>query len=180
MKPGVSFSGGVLFVTLLAAASSLLLAGVERWTAPAVERARAERLKSVLSLAYPGFSAEEGIFSSREVGNDLLLLEAETASVSREPAWALIVQGRGLWGPVELLMVPDLEKRLLRSVTVLEHQETPGIGSRISEREYLDRYSGLSLERPVKVDALTGATKSSQAFSSLVEQGRKVLIKEVP
>ena len=48
----------------------------------------------------------------------------------------------------------------------MEHLETPGLGARIEEEEFLDQFIG----KPEKIDAITGATISSTAVIDTVEE----------
>ncbi len=163
----------LFFVTLLAALSALLIVGVGKWTAPAVERAKRERLERVLSrsLSAAGESSDAPVssFTSLELSPGATLLRGESGQYE-----ALLVRGSGLWGPMEVVVLFNPESREVASVAVLEHEETPGIGSRISEADFLDRFRGASMDRPVSVESLSGATRSSRALEAVVETARQL------
>jgi Na+-transporting NADH:ubiquinone oxidoreductase subunit C len=68
----------------------------------------------------------------------------------------------------------------IQGVTIIRQEETPGLGGRISEQEYLDGFRGRSLDTamevkapgksvaPNEIDAITGATLSSVVFVDLL------------
>lgn len=80
--------------------------------------------------------------------------------------------GGNVWLMVGLL--PDGE---INNIAVLEHKETPGLGTKMNDAEYKEQYSGqnpasfdLKVEKDGgEVDALTGATITSRAFSQATQ-----------
>ena len=72
---------------------------------------------------------------------------------------------------------------IIQNIKVLQHQETPGLGSKMSDEKFLSPFLGKSPEKfslKVKkdggdVDALSGATISSRAFSEGVQRGYDAL-----
>lgn len=83
--------------------------------------------------------------------------------------------GRGFAGPVEIIVGVDREG-VITGVGVLNHRETPGLGARITENFFLDKFRGKQLGDEIKlkrdggkIDAITGATVSSRAVSEGVE-----------
>jgi len=75
------------------------------------------------------------------------------------------------------LMVGFLPDGTIKDISVLEHKETPGLGSKMSEPKFLDQFKNQNPEEfqlkvqkdGGNVDALTGATISSRAFSQAVQ-----------
>jgi electron transport complex protein RnfG len=75
----------------------------------------------------------------------------------------------------------DLSK--ITSIEVLEQSETPGLGTKILEAPYKDQYNGLvpgsaiklvkgvEPSNPNEVRAITGATISSRAVVTIVNEG---------
>lgn len=54
-------------------------------------------------------------------------------------------------------------------VKIMGHQDTPGIGTRIEEPEFLEMFAG---RKDVEgIDAITGATRSSAAVKRAVQEG---------
>ena len=62
----------------------------------------------------------------------------------------------------------------IMAIKVLEHQETPGIGSRITEDEFLNQFKNKNINE--QFDAITGATISSGAvIDSIKEKAQEIL-----
>ncbi len=75
------------------------------------------------------------------------------------------------------LMVGFLPDGAIKNISVLEHKETPGLGTKMSEPKFIEQFTGKNPDQFIlkvkkdggDVDALTGATISSRAFSSAVQ-----------
>ncbi len=87
-------------------------------------------------------------------------------------------EGSGFGGKIGIMIGIDIEKSTLSGIGILTHQETPGLGSRISEMNFTDRFKGKSLTAKFKVkkdsgdiDAISGATNSSRGVCAAVESG---------
>ncbi len=96
----------------------------------------------------------------------------------------------GLWGPVRGVITLESDFQTIVNVTVLEEQETPGLGGKVKNREFLDQFIGLvllpELDRPVEVnkdaaenksnevDEISGATGTSYAFERLLNDSYQI------
>jgi Na+-transporting NADH:ubiquinone oxidoreductase subunit C len=96
----------------------------------------------------------------------------------------------GLWGPVRGVITLESDFQTIVNVTVLEEQETPGLGGKVKNREFLDQFVGLvllpELDRPVEVnkdaaenksnevDEISGATGTSNAFERLLNDSYQI------
>lgn len=84
---------------------------------------------------------------------------------------------KGFSGNISL-MVGILADGTLKNISVLQHAETPGLGSKMSEPAFKDQFNGKkadSFNVKVKkdggdVDAITAATISSRAFCDAVNR----------
>lgn len=97
-------------------------------------------------------------------------------------------KGQGVWDEIRgiLVLSPDLTR--VRNLRFLEQHETPGLGARIEEEWFLRQFQGLDIawDRPLdrrliigaaldpdasnRVDAITGATGTSQALMRMLNQ----------
>ena len=83
----------------------------------------------------------------------------------------------GYSGLIELMVGIDANGAI-RNIEVVSHLETPGLGSKIKDKAFIDQYIGKTAENfdlRVKkdggeVDGISGATISSRAFSEAVKQ----------
>lgn len=92
----------------------------------------------------------------------------------------------GLWGPIRGIVTLESDFETIINVTILNEQETPGLGGKIKDRPFLDQFVGLKLDAtsdtPVmirkdsaenrfnEVDEIAGATGTSSAFERLLNQ----------
>ncbi|MCQ9208656.1 MAG: FMN-binding protein [Omnitrophica bacterium] len=83
---------------------------------------------------------------------------------------AFKMKGAGFWGPISALMAlePELEK--IKGIIVLHQEETPGLGGRITEAEFINQFPGRPVFPEVSVDAITGATMTSNAFKRIINE----------
>ncbi len=88
-----------------------------------------------------------------------------------------LVRGAGFGGDMDVMVgfVPD--GSAIVGVQVVSHSETPGLGSRVSESEYLAKYVGKSgnLTLDTDIDAISGSTISSRALLDAVNTAEKEL-----
>lgn len=109
--------------------------------------------------------------------------------LAREPeAVGFEFKGQGVWDVIRgiIVLTPDLDRIL--SLRLLEQHETPGLGGRIEENLFLDQFQNIApdWDKPVdrrliigqsldpeaknRVDAVTGATQTSQALMRMLNQ----------
>jgi electron transport complex protein RnfG len=87
--------------------------------------------------------------------------------------YAATAQGRGYGGRIELALGINVDGTI-RGVRIITHAETPGIGDRITEEEFLRQFEGkhseevrLTRDRG-SIDTITGATISAEAVTTAV------------
>ena len=91
-------------------------------------------------------------------------------------AYAFPVGGKGFWGPIEGLMSVETDGVTIRTVVWTRHSETPGLGGRIDEPQYREKFRGKLAspdirldvvpdgtmgDNPHKIDQITGATQTT-------------------
>ncbi len=101
--------------------------------------------------------------------------------------YAFGVSGPGFWGPVSAMVGVDRDLSRITSIEFYRHNETPGLGARITEPWFGQQFAGLALDRssagkyftltppaPGKkapeLDAVTGATMTSKAVEAFVNR----------
>jgi Na+-transporting NADH:ubiquinone oxidoreductase subunit C len=171
----------VLFIVVLGTVSVALLMAAQSYSAPAVKRFRETRLKTnVLTAA--GIPWTQADFRDeferrvREETRDGLTWYVADSIVIYE------FTGRGLWGTIEGIVTLDSALSHIVSVRILSQEETPGLGDRIKDASYLVTYRGKTAAEPLElairhkagneneVDAISGATLSSQALVKTVSE----------
>lgn len=75
------------------------------------------------------------------------------------------------------LMVGFNGDRSLRGVQILSHSETPGLGAKVNDANYLSQYDGKAgtLQLGTNIDAISGATISSRAVLTGVSAAQAAL-----
>lgn len=96
-------------------------------------------------------------------------------------------QGAGMWGIIRILLGYDLGSGQITGLKIIEHSETPGIGSRISEPVFTSQFKGLKTTSSVRLsnlrvrendfDGITGATVSSLAIEKIVSNAVRSVIR---
>ncbi|MGI6661945.1 MAG: FMN-binding protein [Bacillota bacterium] len=80
---------------------------------------------------------------------------------------AIKVSSTGFREPIELMVGFNAEGKV-SSVVILSLNDTPGIGTRVNDKAWLDKFIGV--ENPMAVDAIAGATVSSSAVKGGVKK----------
>ncbi len=98
-----------------------------------------------------------------------------------ERGYVISIIGAGLWGPIEMMLgfYEDLER--MTGIAILSHNETPGLGARIEQREFTEQFRGRSgpfemvdegtAEEDHEIDGLTGATRTTVAVGEIINRG---------
>ena len=122
---------------------------------------------------------ETGLYSLYDEGAVSVDEETGESSVDQSfPAvgYAFMTNGRGYGGKIGILVGLETS-RALRGIRVISHQETPGLGAKITNADFLDQFAGLVPDQLVlardggAIDAITGATISSRAVAEGVSAG---------
>ena len=138
--------------------------------ARAVE-ARAARLREVLPQAetFRDLSHDPRVSAFPEIGE-----VHEGRSGDAVAGVVFLVTTTGYGGPVDVLVAVDPAGRVVAVRIAAAARETPGLGTRIMESEFLDQFAGTAgppLEFGRGIQAITGATVSSAAVLYAVNIG---------
>ena len=171
----------ILFVLVLGSVLSTALVSVNAYTAPLIEKNKVKKLRisilKALDIAYLEDKVEE-TFLENVVTKKLGQKEFYVARTSGDLAFE--ISGSGLWGPIRgiIALLPDL--KTIKGITIIHQEETPGLGGRIAEADFLDKFKAkkifpkLIIQPPGKavtaneVDGITGATLSCKAFEAIL------------
>ena len=139
---------------------SVLLAGVYTITLPIItERAAAaaENAKAVVLPDGTSFAAYEGT---------LVEGVSEVHIAENGAGIVCVTNTKGFGGGVEL-MVGINNKKEVTGIQVMNHAETPGVGTNALTDEYIAKFTGVTSGDAV--DAFSGATFTSKAVKSAVD-----------
>jgi Na+-transporting NADH:ubiquinone oxidoreductase subunit C len=111
--------------------------------------------------------------------------------------YALPVGGPGFWGPIKGMVGIDPDGKRILGIAFYQHNETPGLGGRITENWFSNQFKGLSLfpikgeenifylsppgtdKRANELDAITGATNTSSAVEEFLNQELDIFLKNL-
>lgn len=190
VKPELSFWRGGVFLGVLAACCTALVATTHQYTAPLIKANEQAFLEASLKPVLGGIEYKD------ELSKSILVLPKphalpgnEPAIIYRiyadgEPAAALfVVSARdGFTGPIKLLIGVKIDGTVT-SVRVLQHRETPGLGDMIesSRSDWLLQFDNTSLAAPARqdwlvkrdggvFDQLTGASITPRAIIKAIKE----------
>lgn len=170
----------IIFVLVLGSILTTALVGVNRFTAPQIEKNAEVKQKSsvleALDIPYEPGTVEQTFANNVKAATK----NGITYYIAADGEYAIPYTGPGLWGQISgiIAMNPNLVK--IMGLTIVQQEETPGLGSRIAEKNYLDAFKGkqfspnLVLVTPGtakgdnQIDAISGATLSSKAFIKIL------------
>lgn len=169
----------ILFLVNLIAAS--LLVGVNNLTHARIEELKRvserESIKEVMPSSFGEFleSVEEGVLSYIRVYKD--------KNKSILSGYIFTVKQYGYSSIIETMVGMDKDGRIL-GIKILSHNETPGLGAKISEKGFFGQFRNKPFKDLVvvktktkdKIEAVTGATISSSAVTdSIRKEAERIL-----
>lgn len=174
----------VTILVLVATVSAGVLGFVNVTTRPIIKRNEVRKLReSVLESVKVQYESEnledkfESEIRTNEIDGKEFYLRYNDEGELTEVAFEMV--GSGFQGPISAIisLKPDLET--IVGLEILDQQETPGLGARITEKEFRRQFNG-KVVRPEllvvtdagdaqnKVDAITGATRTSKAVQGII------------
>ena len=156
-------------------ATGLVIFGVHRFTDLDTARAETEAQQELLSQVMPqaAFSSE---IPYRAVG--ALSIQAGYSEDNELVGYCVEVQAHGFGGVVTMEVGVDLDGRVT-GVAVTDHKETSGVGTEAMTPAALRRYVGKSgtirSSGANSVDAVSGATATSQAITAGVNRALAIV-----
>lgn len=170
-----------LILGIICLAATLVLAVTYEITKPRIEEQRRLEEERALKDIMPDASS----FEAKTAG-DIEYFEAhKDGSLA---GYCLKVTGSGYGGYMHMIVGIDTNG-MIKGLSILEHQETPGLGSKINEVRpgekvpyFLRQFRGKQA-RTVRVgggiDAITGATISSEAVTDAVREAVDKFFSEI-
>lgn len=172
-KEFIQLSSVLCIITLVA---GLLLAGVNKITAPRIalaeQRASKEAMKSIMTEADSFEPLNEKVTVAKSGGEEI--------------GYCVKVESAGYGGNIVMMVAIGKESGEVKGIEILSHSETAGLGAKVENEEFKKQFQNKSPElevvkketdSPYEVTAITGATVSSRAVVKGIEQAT-VLIEE--
>lgn len=173
-KEFIKLAGILCAITFVAA---LLLAGVNKITAPKISAAAEEAAKKSMEQLIPADSYElkdgsKGVYEATKDGSLAGYCVKTTVS--------------GFGGNVEMMVGLGLDGTV-KGIDILSHSETAGLGAKADSDEFKNRFEGKYYELSVvkvptenanEVQAITGATITSKAVAEGVKKAYDMAFNE--
>ncbi len=171
----------LLLVTLIA---GLSLSFVNELTKEPKAKAKLEKKIKALRLVLPSFDnnpvAKRIVVKKENIKDSVEIFPA----FSEKELTGIAVVGssdKGFSGLIKLMIGFDTTGKI-QNIVVLEQKETPGLGTKMKDKKYIKQYCGknpsqnnlLVTKDGGEIDALTGATITSRAFSESVQMAYEV------
>ncbi|RKY33302.1 MAG: hypothetical protein DRP74_00265 [Candidatus Omnitrophota bacterium] len=164
MKETLKYSAVLFSICFFAA---ILLSAVASITQPIIEETKAEQENNAIKEVMP---QARGIEKVEEEG--LVYYKAKDFS-GNNIGYVFISEAKGYSSVIRAVVSITPEGEII-AVKVLEQNETPGIGTQITEEKFLSRFKGKkALDN---IDSISGATVSSSALIDSVKQTLKKII----
>ncbi len=171
----------LLFVLIMAVLTSGILVGVEALTAERIQNNQDAKIKIAILEA-------NGISYTLATINDTFDQEIDVVEVDE---WTFYVNpdngsvsfalsGGGVWGPIEGILTLESDFETIVKVSILQQEETPGLGGVIAESQYLETFVGKVMvpefminkdpgaNLPNEIDSIVGATNTSKRFEEII------------
>ncbi|MDP2913572.1 MAG: RnfABCDGE type electron transport complex subunit G [Candidatus Omnitrophota bacterium] len=159
-----------LILGVICLAATLVLAVTYEITKPKIEQQMKMEIEAALKTIIP----EADSFTEKKV-DDIDYFEATKNAILA--GYCIKAVGTGYSGYMRIVVGIDTAGTI-KGVKVLEHQETPGLGSKINEirrgekdawflRQFIGR-QGKAVAIKKDIDAITGATISSKAVTDAI------------
>jgi Na+-transporting NADH:ubiquinone oxidoreductase subunit C len=173
----------ILFIAVLGLVSAGLLVAVNHFTAQKVQKNEELSAKSSVMKVFGikhGSGDIEAVFDKNV---KVVEKSGYTFYLSKDNDIAFEFSGPGLWGDIGGIIALDSKFESIIGVQVLEQEETPGLGGRITESWFLDQFRGKKAFPSIdilpasaaaagdnQVDGISGATMTCDALEALINQ----------
>lgn len=152
----------VIILTAVVAISVTALTYTDRMTRGEIEAQKEAQTESMLSEMFPEMSRYE-------LSDDIYTIYRDEDEIG----FAFIAIGKGYGGDIDILVGLENDTTL-KGITIISHNETPGLGTRITEPSFTDMFVGVNINDVAlrkdggQIDAITSSTISSVAVIDAV------------
>jgi len=167
----------LITLAIIGVVSGGLLSEISNWAQPKIEQHRKEATEKAIYLVQPDAKNYKKV---ETVDFELYKVSDEN---DNDLGYALPFEGNGFQGKIRLMIgvKPDLKE--LVGLEILEQSETPGLGTKVTEKPYTNQFKGLMAEpqvdwvkgvapsKPNEIQAITGATISSKSVVKIINDG---------
>ena len=186
MKDIVKLGGILLLFTVIAAAA---LAMVDSITKPKIEEQKQLIIENALTIALP--TAHKDAIVKIDSSEFVYYQGYKTPEKTELVGYAIVAKGQGYSSQIETMVGIDTTGVII-GLTVMQQQETPGLGTKIAEVRYGEekpwfqiQFLGKTMDNLAvqqdggELKAVTGATISSRAVTNSIRDALKMLNEKI-
>ena len=174
-SPSVPVLGAILFIICIVIAASVSL--VNQITAPIIADSAESSKKTSFEDVFPNATDFKDITAEFPDRDTRISEIHEVQGPSGTLGYLYIVSTVGYADQVKNLVAIDQETQTIKSITILKHNETPGLGAKAKEPEFKNQFNGLPINQEVtiikgpgnietsEVQAITASTITSDAVA---------------
>lgn len=178
-----SLSNMIFVLSLVAGLSALILGSAYKMTEEPIKKAKDNReLEAIKEVVYGDFAnnpfKERTTISTADNKGKLELFPARDENGNIISVAIKTFSNNGFGGKIEL-MVGYFVDGTINKYKVIDHKETPGLGTKVSEQKFSEQFHGINPGKHVfkvkqdggNIDAVTAATISSRAVVDAIQRG---------
>jgi len=169
-----TFINMLIVLTSISLVSAFLLGFTYTKTKPVADKVAQQKLENAIKAVVPEFDR----LSEKYKVEGFDRLDLYTAYKGEEVVGTAVktVSSKGFSGDVWIMAGFDSEGKIFNT-SILEHKETPGLGTKMADSKFKEQVNGKDLQTfklTVKkdggeIDAITAATISSRAFCDAIQ-----------
>ncbi len=179
-----------LNLTVIGVLSGVILAGVYNLANPLILINRQKELEEAIFVVLPAAVGYDTIELGS--GKESFTVYRGTGADGEPVGVAYKAEGVGFQANIVIMVGLDMDYFKLKGIKVLEQLETPGLGNRINEPEFEGQFAGVDIkprveyikyrkpEKPNQIQAITGATISSDAVVKNINRATVKLLEALP
>ncbi|HXI10168.1 MAG TPA: RnfABCDGE type electron transport complex subunit G [Thermodesulfobacteriota bacterium] len=180
----------VLNLVVIGVLSGVILSGVFHAADPLIQANREKELKEAIFLVLP--EAKDYRTVEKTIGKEKFTVYIGVDAAGEPVGVAFKADGGGFQGNIAIMVGMGLDYLKLKGIKVLEQLETPGLGNRISEPAFEGQFKGVDVkpkieyiknrkpEKPNQIQAITGATISSNAVVTNINNAIAKVVSSFP
>ncbi|MBQ4327773.1 MAG: RnfABCDGE type electron transport complex subunit G [Clostridia bacterium] len=153
--------GGTLL--LICAIVALVLSFVNTVTREKIAQNETEQKRTAMVELFGSDKIEYTELDRLESDGERVEAVYRVAEDGSTVGYSVLVLSPGFGGDVQLMVAVTADKTVI-GVKIVSMSETPGLGTRVDDADYLSQYAGVTAGLSAsEVDMISGATKSSKA-----------------
>jgi electron transport complex protein RnfG len=177
-KKESSLKNMIISLVMISFVASLALGGIYTITKEPIEIAAKEKQVNAIKDVLPEFDSLYSYKTMPEKGKDSITVHLGYKAGSLVGTAVATYSDIGYTATQIQLMIGFLPNSTIQNISVVQQNETPGLGTKMKEPKFKDQFNNINpakFKLKVKkdggdVDAITAATISSRAFCDAVDR----------